>query len=67
MSLSSHQEHQLSRVGAGVCRSDPHLAATLGVFGRLYADDGMPAWGSWLMSPPARIASGKPLPGAWRR
>jgi hypothetical protein len=44
MSLSYHQEHQLSRVGARVRRSDPHLAAMLGVFGRLYADDGMPAW-----------------------
>jgi hypothetical protein len=44
MGLSYHQEHQLRRVEAGVCRSDPHLAAMFGLFGTLYADDGKPAW-----------------------
>jgi hypothetical protein len=54
MSLSYRQEDQLRRVEAGVCRSDPHLAGMFGVFGRLYADDGMPAWEQVVQEPASR-------------
>jgi hypothetical protein len=43
MSLSYRQENQLRRVGAGLRRSDPHLGAMFGMFGRLRPDQGMPA------------------------
>jgi hypothetical protein len=54
MSLTYRQEDQLRRVEAGVCRSDRHLAGMFGVFGRLYADDGMPAWEQAAREPASR-------------
>ena len=42
MSLSYRQQHQLRRIEARVRRSDPHLGAMFGVFGRLYAGEDMP-------------------------
>ena len=44
MSLSPHHHHQLHLIEAGLLRSDPQLAARLGVFGRLCAGQAMPAW-----------------------
>jgi len=43
MSLSHRQQHQLHRIETGLLRSDPQLTAMLGVFGRLSADEVMPA------------------------
>ena len=43
MSFSHHQQHQLHRIETGLLRSDPHLTAMLGVFGRLSAGEVMPA------------------------
>jgi hypothetical protein len=44
MSLNHHHQRQLSRIESRLFRSDPHLAAMLAVFGRLSADQRMPAW-----------------------
>ena len=44
MSLSHHQQYQLRLIEAGLLSSDPRLAGVLGVFGRLCAGQGMPAW-----------------------
>ena len=44
MSLNHRQRHQLHRIEARLLRSDPRLAAMLGVFGRLSAGQHMPAW-----------------------
>ncbi len=44
MSLNYRQRRQLSRIQAGLRRSDPQLAAMLNVFGRLSAGQRMPAW-----------------------
>ena len=44
MSLSHHQQHQLYRMEAGLLRTDPKLAAMLGVFGKLSAGQAMPTW-----------------------
>jgi hypothetical protein len=44
MSLSHHQQHQLYRIEAGLLRTDPKLAAMLGVFGKLSAGQAMPSW-----------------------
>jgi hypothetical protein len=44
MSLSHYQRHQLYRIEAGLLRADPRLAAMLGIFGKLSADQAMPAW-----------------------
>ena len=44
MSLSHHHQNQLQLIEAGLLRSDPQLAARLGVFGRLCAGQAMPAW-----------------------
>ncbi len=44
MSLNHRQQHQLYRIEAGLLRSDPKLAAMLGVFARLSAGQGLPAW-----------------------
>jgi hypothetical protein len=44
MSLNYRQQSQLHRIGAGLRHSDPHLGAMLDLFGRLYPDQGMPAW-----------------------
>ena len=57
MSLRYRRGHQLRRIEAGVCRSDLHLAAMFRVFGRLYADDGMPAWEQVAQEPasPSRL------------
>jgi hypothetical protein len=43
MSLNHRQRRQLSRIEAGLLRSDPQLAAMLNVFGRLSAGQRMPA------------------------
>jgi hypothetical protein len=44
MSISHRQQHQLHRIETGLLRSDPHLTAVLGVFGRLSVGEAMPAW-----------------------
>ena len=44
MSLSHHYHNQLRLIGASLLRSDPQLAARLSIFGRLCADQAMPAW-----------------------
>ena len=44
MSLSHHHQNQLHLIQAGLLRSDPQLAARLSMFGRLSADQAMPAW-----------------------
>ena len=44
MSLSHHLQNQLHLIQAGLLRSDPQLAARLSMFGRLSADQAMPAW-----------------------
>ena len=44
MSLSHHHQNQLHLIRAGLLRSDPQLAARLSIFGRLSADQAMPAW-----------------------
>ena len=44
MSLSPHHQNQLHLIEAGLLRSDPQLAARLGIFGRLGAGQAMPAW-----------------------
>jgi hypothetical protein len=60
MSLSYRQELQhLRRIEAGLRRSDPHLGGMLGVFGRLYAGEGMPA-GEQVSS-----GRGRSRPAAW--
>ena len=43
MSLSHREERQLRLIEAGLLRSDRHLGAMLGVFGRLCPGQGMPA------------------------
>ena len=43
MSLSHHQQHQLHRIEAGLLGADPQLAAMLGIFGKLFAGQAMPA------------------------
>ena len=43
MSLSHHQQHQLHRIETGLLRADPQLAAMLGIFGKLFAGQAMPA------------------------
>jgi hypothetical protein len=43
MSLNLRQQCQLRRIESGLLRSEPHLAAMLTVFGRLSADEHMPA------------------------
>ena len=44
MSLSYGQQRQLRLIGAGLRRSDPHIGAMFGIFGRLYPDQDMPDW-----------------------
>jgi hypothetical protein len=44
MSLSPHHQNQLHLIQADLLRSDPQLAARLGIFGRLGAGQAMPAW-----------------------
>ena len=44
MSLNYRQRCHLHRMEARLLRSDPRLAAMLGVFGRLSAGQDMPAW-----------------------
>ena len=43
MSLSHHQQRQLYRIEAGLLGADPPLAAMLGIFGKLFAGQAMPA------------------------
>jgi hypothetical protein len=43
MSLNHYQQHQLHRIETGLLRSDPQLAAMLGIFGKLSAGQAMPA------------------------
>jgi hypothetical protein len=42
--LTRWQRHQLRRIEAALLRSDPQLAAIMGMFGRLYRGEAMPAW-----------------------
>ena len=44
MSLSHHHQRQLYRIEAGLLGADPQLAEMLGIFGKLFAGQGMPAW-----------------------
>jgi hypothetical protein len=44
MSFSYGQQRQLRLIGAGLRRSDPHMGAMFGIFGRLYPDQDMPDW-----------------------
>ena len=44
MTLSYGQQRQLRLIGAGLRRSDPHVGAMFGIFGRLYPDQDMPDW-----------------------
>jgi hypothetical protein len=41
MKLSYRQQRQLRLIEASVCRSDPHLGAMFGIFGRLYPGQDM--------------------------
>ena len=43
MSRSHHHQRHLHRIGTGLLRSDPQLAAMLDAFGRLSAGEAMPA------------------------
>ena len=43
MSLNHHQQHQLHRIESGLLGADPQLAAMLGIFGKLFAGQAMPA------------------------
>ncbi len=51
MSFNYREQHQLRRIGAGLRRSDPHLGAMFGIFGRLYPDQDLPAWEQHLQVP----------------
>ena len=42
MRLSYRQQRQLRLIEASVRRSDPHVGAMFGIFGRLYPDQDMP-------------------------
>ena len=44
MRLSYCQQRQLRLIEASVRRSDPHVGAMFGIFGRLYPDQDMPDW-----------------------
>jgi hypothetical protein len=44
MSLNYSQLVQLRRIEVGLRRSDPHLGAMFGIFGRLYPDRDLPTW-----------------------
>lgn len=44
MSLNYRQRCQLHQIEAGLRRTDPHLGAMLGIFGRLYPNQDMPSW-----------------------
>jgi hypothetical protein len=58
MSLSHRQRHRLRLVKARLRRSDPLLCAMFGMFGRLYREEGMPAWEQMPTSPgQGRIAA----------
>ena len=43
MNLTRCEQRQLRRIEAAVRRSDPRLAAIMGMFGRLYSGEEMPA------------------------
>ena len=43
MSLSHHHQRQLHRIESGLLGADPQLAEMLGIFGKLFAGQGMPA------------------------
>jgi hypothetical protein len=44
MTIPYHQQRSLRRIRRSVTRSDPHLAAMLIIFTRLYAGEKMPRW-----------------------
>ena len=44
MSLSHHHQRQLHRIESGLLGADPQLAEMLGIFGKLFAGQAMPAW-----------------------
>jgi Protein of unknown function (DUF3040) len=44
MSLNCRQQRQLRYIEASVRRTDPDLGAMLGIFGRLYPEEDLPAW-----------------------
>jgi hypothetical protein len=43
VSLPYREQHQLNGIEVGLLRSDSHLAGMLGMFGRLYNGQNMPA------------------------
>ena len=43
MSLNHHQQRQLYRIESGLLGADPQLAEMLGIFGKLFAGQAMPA------------------------
>lgn len=51
MSLNYRQQRQLRYIEASVRRTDPHLGAMLGIFGRLYPEKDLPAWEQELREP----------------
>jgi hypothetical protein len=59
MNPSYWQEHELRLIEAGLGRSDSRLGAMFGVFGRLYTEEGMPAWEQVTSS------QGRFQPAAW--
>jgi hypothetical protein len=57
MSISHQQETQLRGIEAGLCRSDPRLAATMAEFGRLDPGQNMPTAGSVGGAPQDHLTS----------
>jgi hypothetical protein len=51
MSLSYRHQRQLRLIEAGLRRSDPQLALTMSMFGRLYPSQALPAWEHSLAGP----------------
>jgi hypothetical protein len=63
MSLNYRQQRQLRYIEASVRRTDPHLGAMLGIFGRLYPEKDLPAWEQQPREPARQSRLGRV--GAW--
>jgi hypothetical protein len=63
MSLNYRQQRQLRYIEASVRRTDPHLGAMLGLFGRLYPEKDLPAWEREPREPARQNRLGRV--GAW--
>jgi hypothetical protein len=57
MKLSYRQQRQLRLIEATVRRSEPHLGAMFGIFGRLYPGQDMPDWEQVAQGRPRRAAA----------